>query len=297
MTTGSSLKALPSGLSVPIAIESVPIARVSAFFGKADEGASETWRCALVGSPHHAWVKLDDDPRRVIADLVCSQVGRALGLPIPRPHLVQLEPEDIPADSAWHGRTTPAWVFASQHAGKHPKSFARHLTDHDSHMLRALAQWDGLHAAMAFDEWIANNDRNNGNMLYDPVENGFWLIDHGAALTGVYWPLWGLDDPKIVTKNMLADAAAQDKINPREARDIANTANKHMARAADLCWDMADSDQHIARLDNSIERDAVLGFLMQRIQYTTENLMQRFGFPQLELRHGNTTRPLDARLH
>lgn len=107
MTTGSSLKALPSGLSVPIAIESVPIARVSAFFGKADEGASETWRCALVGSPHHAWVKLD----------------------------------------------------------------------------------------------------------------------------------------------------------------------------------------------NSIERDAVLGFLMQRIQYTTENLMQRFGFPQLELRHGNTTRPLDARLH
>jgi len=298
MKLGASLKTLPNDSSALCKIEPIPTSRVSAFFGKADEGCCETWRAALVGSPYHAWVKFDDDPRRIIAELVCSQVGRALGLPIPRPHLVCLQPEDIPKESTWHGIDAPRWCFASQHAGKRPKSFARHLRSEDPVFKRALSSWTGFYAAMVFDEWIANDDRNPGNLLFDPVDQSFWMIDHGNGLTGAYWPIWGLKDADIVMGNVLADelvAAATPKVT--EAMRIEHTANAQMRDAANILWSEVGTEEYISKLAQGVKPEEVRGFLTDRIQHTARLLMARLGYPQLELSYGDHTRPVDASIH
>lgn len=298
MKNGPCSKVSSTDLSAPIELEPIPITQVSSFFGKSEEGSGETWRASLMGSPNPAWVKLDDNPRRTIADLVCAQVGRAMGLPIPKPFLVHVQPEDIPADSAWHGRTSACYCFASRHEGKNPQTFARLLTGNDAAARVAISRWSGLHATMIFDEWIANDDRHNGNMLYDPEGNGFWLIDHGRALTGDYWPLWGLDDPAVTTGNMLADAiSGPGDLTAMEAVEIARASNASMFCATRLQWQSMDMDRHIERLDSGINPDTVRNFLVARIQHSTRLLMARIGHPQLDFAHGNDTRPVDACLH
>ncbi|RAN81688.1 hypothetical protein B5P43_08090 [Bacillus sp. SRB_336] len=51
----------------------------------------------------------------------------------------------------------------------------------DAAVLRRLREWADLIPAACFDEWIANNDRHGGNILYDGKDT-FWLIDHGMAI-------------------------------------------------------------------------------------------------------------------
>ena len=49
-----------------------------------------------------------------------------------------------------------------------------------------LLDWKDLPAVMAFDTWVANVDRNTGNLIQ--VDRGqFEVIDHGRILTGPHW--------------------------------------------------------------------------------------------------------------
>tara|TARA_R110002051_G_scaffold57104_11_gene105907 strand:+ start:3199 stop:3708 length:510 start_codon:yes stop_codon:yes gene_type:complete len=54
-----------------------------------------------------------------------------------------------------------------------------------------LAVWKRLGELYAFDTWVANTDRNLGNLLYGGnASNGepeIWLIDHGRSFTGESW--------------------------------------------------------------------------------------------------------------
>ena len=49
-----------------------------------------------------------------------------------------------------------------------------------------LWQWPALPLLMAFDSWVANIDRNTGNILQSGTNN-FFIIDHGHLLTGPNW--------------------------------------------------------------------------------------------------------------
>ncbi|MCX7175322.1 MAG: hypothetical protein NT159_15650 [Proteobacteria bacterium] len=51
---------------------------------------------------------------------------------------------------------------------------------------KKLLGWTDLPAVMAFDTWVANVDRNTGNLIQ--VRPGqFAVIDHGRILTGPHW--------------------------------------------------------------------------------------------------------------
>ena len=53
----------------------------------------------------------------------------------------------------------------------------------------------------AFDTWIANVDRNIGNVLWG-AKDKIWFIDHGRCLTG---PDWAIDD-------LIADGSFANKL-------------------------------------------------------------------------------------
>lgn len=50
----------------------------------------------------------------------------------------------------------------------------------------ALQQWPALPLLMAFDSWLANIDRNTGNIIQTGADN-FFILDHGHLLTGPNW--------------------------------------------------------------------------------------------------------------
>lgn len=53
-------------------------------------------------------------------------------------------------------------------------------------LVSELAKWNDLGQLYAFDSWVANVDRNTGNLLFGG-DNEYWIIDHGHCFTGPSW--------------------------------------------------------------------------------------------------------------
>lgn len=285
MKTGSSSSRSSNDSKGVRAIEPIPIVRPSTYLGRSPEGRDgETWQVAAIGSPRPVWLKLNSCRRQRIADLAASLVGRAIGLPIPKPVLVEVNFAHLPKESAWHGPPDVELFFGSQHAGKSPRTFSRILRDGDEQTTRALDRWDGIHACMTFDEWIANDDRHNGNLLYDPRTDGFWMIDHGRALTGDYWPIWGLD-PKAETGNVLADAVRRGGTTDKLLAEIEKEANAILSDAQGVDWDSFDKAGALVRaIDPEVTAQDIRAFLVDRVELAVVMLMKKLGVRQLDLR-------------
>lgn len=110
-----------------------------------------------------------------LVEVVSALLGRELKLSIPEPVAA------ISQDGS-------ALLFASVDV-KHP-DLARSLsvsnnqienTPANRAILKQLSEWKGIDKAIGFDEWIANADRNMGNVLFDG-KDGYYLIDHNLAM-------------------------------------------------------------------------------------------------------------------
>ena len=60
-----------------------------------------------------------------------------------------------------------------------------------SQVQESLKHWDHLPELILCDDWLANNDRNLGNLLELPNRT-FTLIDHGGILYGDNWSAWDI---------------------------------------------------------------------------------------------------------
>lgn len=265
-------------------IEPILLASLSTWLGTATEGRdSETHKVVLSHPPRHnttAYLKLYDAPRQAIAELIASQLGRALGLSIPQPFLVVVDRSLLPVSSKFHGAGL-TWAFASAQAGETPVSFAR-LINREAHgALHLLETWPQADSTAAFDEWLANTDRNLGNIMYDGHGRTFWLIDHGRALTGEYWPIWGLDNPALPVRNLFLEALLQ--VFPHEPRRTAlrENANALMLKATLINLDQVDQNNYFARLDPQISKQQIVEFVRSRVHNTVALLCQKIGLPDL----------------
>lgn len=119
---------------------------------------------ALIDNEEFTVIAKSIPDRELAIELVCSCIGREIGLPIPEPVLL------LNADGQWH--------FGSIDLG-HPNLQQVAVCD-DAAIIAKLERWPGLVKAACFDEWIANPDRGDENLLFDG--NGFILIDHGLAI-------------------------------------------------------------------------------------------------------------------
>ena len=116
--------------------------------------------------------------RELYVECLCALLGRAAGLQIPRPLVVSDDELGV--------------AFGSEQL---PHPDLRHTVRPSAIWTEQLAAWPALPRAAAFDAWVANADRNEGNLLTDG-QGQFWLIDHGEALPS------GLS-PDAVTDNKL----------------------------------------------------------------------------------------------
>lgn len=139
-----------------------------------DENINKTWRTQVRktdGETVSAFSKLIP-PREIFIEAVCALIGRYIGIQIPKPILVLLPKNIIPS------------------LEKDELGFASEDVEHPS--IRRSVEWQAILNAIksdlqcfhvgVFDEWIANPDRNTGNILYDG-SNDLWFIDHGLAIS------------------------------------------------------------------------------------------------------------------
>lgn len=120
-----------------------------------------------------AYVKITDH-RKIFIECVCAIVGRRLGIPIPPPCLVNIPFQDysdiVDADTLGFGSEDVEL-----------QSIRKPLNDNEEFVLNKLKQYPKTRDCAAFDEWIANADRNVGNILFGGNDD-FIFIDHELAV-------------------------------------------------------------------------------------------------------------------
>lgn len=120
-----------------------------------------------------AYIKKCNHNDSLCIEIISSLLGLMLNIPIPKPILVLVEPN--------HPQIVvnePTFLFGSQMYEM--PSFERFLCDHQISE-ECLFDYPNLHSVVAFDELIANPDRNNSNILYDG--ESFRFIDHEKAFS------------------------------------------------------------------------------------------------------------------
>lgn len=276
--------------STRTSLEAIDVAEVVTLLGRMSEGNDgETYKAELLTSADHSvtgYVKLSTDSRKLIAELVTAQVGRALGLRIPRPFIAILDTADLREEfSSAYADQGFMVCYASEQAGKRSYSLERGLNKPSKALRIAVENQFDLAGTVALDELVANDDRHLGNIIYTPGSHEFWLIDHGRALTGTYWALWGLDDPAISVRNQLADTGAP-RWDQAKRKVIIDEARNLVTKCSFLCLDELDRDGHFAKIDPATDRQEIIGFLRERIHHTVPLLCNR-----LQMGHLSFTQP------
>lgn len=179
----------------------VRIARIVTEISKAQHGMFGATLVKLVfdGSDHivQAYAKklgiLD-----FLVELLTALIGIELGLPIPEPVIaVTASGDDV--------------LFASL-AVNYPDMLHRldikdehiDMTQRSMEALKKLSEWPLIHDAIAFDEWIANGDRNPGNILFDGKDR-YLLIDHNLAMRLPFAPDMPVNNKLLAIKMLFSE--------------------------------------------------------------------------------------------
>ena len=158
---------------------------------------------------------------------------------------------------------------------------ARKYNENNSAFTQILANWEGLNKARCFDEYVANEDRNLGNLIYSPESREIGLIDHGRCLTGSYWPTWGLEDAHRAVNNSLL--INHESLNLKDKKLLLDTCNTLMRNSTKIDLQALDQDGHFERLGGVTSKSEIVNFLTQRINFTVTLLCQRIGLPELNM--------------
>ncbi len=137
--------------------------------GKPITGSPNVWQCPVIVDDSTATAYIKPIPKyQLVREVVCALVAQSIGLPVACPGVADLERAELD--------TTERFAYATLPQGLSARSMR------DDPVLRdQLSRWSGLHAAIAFDTWIANPDRTPQNLLFRGASD-FVLIDHGEAM-------------------------------------------------------------------------------------------------------------------
>ncbi|WP_139851441.1 HipA family kinase [Acinetobacter pullicarnis] len=137
------------------------------------KGSNPLWTGFVLTSKGEipAYIKKCRNPDGLFIEIICSIIGLSLGLPIPKPIIVLVEPNHPQIAVA-----QPTFLYGSQMYDM--PSFERFLVESQLGE-ECILEYTGLSSVIAFDELIANPDRNNSNILYDGETYRF--IDHEKA--------------------------------------------------------------------------------------------------------------------
>lgn len=131
--------------------------------------------------------------------------------------------------------------------------------------------WDKLHETIAFDEWVANQDRNLGNVIIDS-NSQVTLIDHSNMPVDLVW------EPK----DLLIGFNPQNKLEIALRPEPTLPQKMDIISSADGQWNALKTvfDEIIYWCDNLLGmqyKESLLEFLSQRAVDSKERLSKRLG--------------------
>ncbi|AIU88089.1 HipA family kinase [Pectobacterium odoriferum] len=206
------------------------------------------------------------DLREICVEAFCAILGRTIGLPIPKPFLILADSTTLDIiPSGQH-----ALMFGSEDAA-YP-SFRRYADCQDAY--EKLQKFKASLDVGVFDEWIANHDRNIGNILYDGGDD-FLFIDHGLALPQ------GLQSNTPATDNNILRVLFAIKSEVDKYRDLRTTSQAitPMYGSLDL-QQIMDSTQSSRFVSDSIISE-ILTFLTDRLSAMETLIRSRLCISQL----------------
>lgn len=172
------------------------------------------WLRLHQGKRIRAWIKAytplatGQEPRDLINEIIGHHLAKAWGYALP-PHAgVLILPRDLCAHlpvwnhypqeteslSTWWSEHVPSRSLASRYRLDVLQSHAHLHAAAYANMQQELRAATTIPEIVAFDEIIANVDRNPGNLLGSAPR--YLLIDHGQCLTGPQWQAQDLDATK-----------------------------------------------------------------------------------------------------
>lgn len=236
-----------------------------------EKGISPLWKGPIgteTGEEVDAYIKLVP-PQEILSEVVCALAGQVLGLPIPRPFVV-IDKENYMGHG--HNRI----LFASENAG-HP-SLKRRILDGEEWVNDALLDWKQIHDAAVFDDWIANIDRNQGNLLVGG-EDDFVMIDHGRALGA---PGSVPSNFKVCFTNMLAQVVIDHGRDIGTAK-LRKQASATVEKCTGLDYQELKDNCRAAVYGMSERLEKVLYFLSRRAPFLPTLASRRGGQQELDL--------------
>lgn len=260
-----------------------------------DEGASLVHRDGLDYKEDELWIGDAFDPLTpdaaaipvyvrlgkagaLVAELVCGCLARAMQLPAPEVFLISIPAGHLP-DSKLASTKGPTLCVGTRDIGGN--SFTQLLHRNGNAAIPLLRQWPDLHKVVAFDEWLANPDRNTGNLIY--VAQTLHIIDHAEAFGGSsreLFPLAELTDTSFT--NLLADMFTT--FPPESRSELLDKVQTWILESANSLNVQAVVTSALTSLWNTPEQDnELVNFIKARLTITHSLLCLRLGHPQLSL--------------
>lgn len=243
-----------------------------------DKGVNETFVGLIQTSSDQlrAYIKVLD-ARQLVNELICTTLGRSVGLPVPEGFLIRTSATDLPESTMLAKHGGDALIFASADVGR--PSLKRRLTESGVQFLDSLlATWKQWDATSIFDEWIANPDRHPGNLLIEGPEK-VWLIDHSHALTGPGWTAADLV-PERAVRNQVADNCFPRLTLPERMAVRAKAAQLSSVFGL-VSPDSALAACHVAQLLSPSDLEAVRTFVGDRVSKIFDLASARLGIPNM----------------
>lgn len=227
-------------------------------------------RIENVTKSHRAFVKICHHAGQLQAELVCSVIGRFLGLNIPQPFVVAITPESKPPIEH------PLPCLALGTAAQAGMSFAR-LGNFEE----LLGQLKGLGEIAGFDQLIANVDRHLGQLIYDGTTA--WAIDHAQSFGGSHWSVMGLPAADIDIINWLLERSVYgDQLAKNEiARfDLRKKTHQSFNRLPGKTGTILHGSGMQRFIDEVTLRD-LYTWLETRITHSVEQICRKIGLPEM----------------
>lgn len=215
--------------------------------------------------------------RQLVNELVATTLGRALGLAIPEGYLVRVRASDLPDSAHLAAHAGEAMGFASRETSA-PDLKRRVKTEGGAAVAALFAAWRAWVPCMTFDEWLANGDRHNGNILFGGPGD-IWLIDHSHCFTGPDWNASQLI-PNGTWRNMIADNRIPPLTLP-ERMEVQRRVASMLPSLAALDFPAALAASRVNGFLVPTDSAALQAFISSRISHLYDILSKRLGIPSL----------------
>lgn len=243
-----------------------------------DDGASSFTHIAKIryeDKQLRCHVKLFSNYKQLNNEITAYILARLDGQPVPEHAcIIKVKRDDIvnAFPSAKAAGDAYGWA-TSTITGKTPNSYFKEGTKEFELALKSLAKINGVASLIAFDNLIANQDRNTGNVILSGDLAKFWIFDHDQSPFKPDWTSQDLD-PNSDTFCKLTAAIFPNGLPATIRSLVIDAAKSHSTNLVNLLNYTSVWWQHLLTPD---EVKALGDFYKNRAQYSESRLLRKMG--------------------